>query len=131
MEGKNTLSVFEKILAGLGILVAVWIVVFLIGRYGWKLAGFSACEGAGIERVEVTEGMVRITGFDPAVFPEGFLGYHAKEKNGALYVGFKFSGVFGFFKSGDFEISIPTRSEIKKVYMKTADHEYLIWPEEG
>jgi len=131
MKEKSTLSMPEKILAGLGMLVTLLIVVFLIGRYGWKLAGFSACEGAGIERVEVSEGSVTIAGFDPSVFPEGFLGYHAKEKDGTLYVGFKFSGVFGFFRSGDFEVSIPTRDEIKAVYMKTEENEYLIWPEGG
>jgi len=125
------MSVFEKIILVLGVLMAVMILVFLIGRYGWKLLGFAACEGAGIERVEVTEGAVKISGFDPAVFAEGFLGYHAKEKDGKLYVGFKFSGVFGFFRTGDFEISVPTRGEIKEVYMKAGDHEYLIWPEEG
>ena len=31
------------------------VLIFLIGRYGWKLGGFRACESAGIESVAVTD----------------------------------------------------------------------------
>ena len=48
--------------------------VFLIGRYGWKLMGFNACETAGIEHLNVENGHVRIRGFYPGSFPQGFLG---------------------------------------------------------
>lgn len=34
--------------------------IFLIGRYGWKLGGFNACETAGIEQVNVEKDHVRI-----------------------------------------------------------------------
>lgn len=37
--------------------------IFLAGRYGWKLGGFRACQGAGITAVEVSEKAVHITGF--------------------------------------------------------------------
>ena len=69
------------------------IAVFAAGRYGWKLLGFRACQGAGIESVEVSENTVKIKGFCPGSFPEGFCGYYAEEQDGTLYVGFRFSTV--------------------------------------
>ena len=36
--------------------------IFFAGRYGWKLGGFRACQGAGIDSVEVTENAVHMTG---------------------------------------------------------------------
>ena len=105
--------------------------VFLIGRYGWKLAGFRACESAGIEQVYVEDNQVRIRGFYPGSFPQGFLGYHAEQVDSALYVGFKFSGLFGFFETGDFDITIPTKETVSQVVVKTGEQEYPVWPEES
>ena len=107
------------------------VLIFLIGRYGWKLGGFQACEGAGIESVAVTDGCVRIAGFYPGSFPEGFIGCYSAEENGKLYVGFRFSAVFGFFETGSFSVSIPVRSEINQVVMKTSVGEYTLWELEG
>lgn len=107
-------------------IVLLLAVVFLSGRYGWKLVGFRACEGAGIEQVNVEENHVRIRGFYPGSFPQGFLGYYAEQVNGTLYVGFKFSGFFGIFETGDFDISIPTDGTVKEIVIKTKDSEYLI-----
>lgn len=104
--------------------------VFLIGRYGWKLGGFRACESAGIEQVNVEENQVRICGFYPGSFPQGFLGYHAEQVDSTLYVGFQFSGLFGFFETGDFDITIPTEGAVSQVVVKTGKQEYPIWPEE-
>lgn len=100
----------------------------MVGRYGWKLAGFSVCESAGIERVEVTANEVHMEGFYPGSFPTGFLGYYAEEKDGTLYVGFKFSILFGIFETGDFDISIPVSGEVRKVIMKSQKNEVQIWP---
>lgn len=112
-------------------ILALLIAVFLIGRYGWKLGGFHACQTAGIESVEVTDDQVRITGFDPGSFPTGFLGYYAKEEDGTLYVGFKYSFLFGIFEPADFDISIPVKGEIKEVVMKSRHNEYAIWPQQS
>ncbi|MDD6189349.1 MAG: hypothetical protein PUB32_07235 [Clostridiales bacterium] len=120
-------SKFKKLIIALAVVLAVLLAVFLIGRYGWKLGGFNACQSAGIESVEVTDGQVRITGFYPGSFPEGFLGCHAEEKDGRLYVGFKFSSLFGIFETGDFDITIPTKGEIKEVIVKTGADERSIW----
>ena len=101
--------------------------VFLAGRYGWKLSGFRACQGAGITSVEVNEKSVHMTGFYPGSFPEGFCGYYSEEQGGKLYVGFRFSAVFGFFETGDFDITIPVRGEINEVILKTRMNEASLW----
>lgn len=104
--------------------------VFAAGRYGWKLLGFRVCEGAGIESVEVGESTVKIKGFYPGSFPEGFCGYYAEEQGGTLYVGFHFSAVFGFLETGDFDVTIPVKGEIREVVLKTEASETIIWTSE-
>ncbi len=104
--------------------------IFAVGRYGWKLLGFRACQGAGIESLEVSENTVKIKGFYPGSFPEGFCGYYAEEQDGSLYVGFRFSAVFGFFETGDFDIAIPVKGEIREVVLKTETSEATIWTSE-
>ena len=105
----------KKVLLVLLVLVVLVLVIFLAGRYGWKLGGFGACQGAGITSVEVSENAVHITGFYPGLFPEGFCGCYSKEQDGKLYVGFRFSAVFGFFETGNFDITIPTKGDIKEI----------------
>lgn len=121
--------IFRKLIAATFVLAVLLLIVFLSGRYGWKMFGFNACESAGIESVEVTDNQVQITGFYPGSFPQGFLGYHAEEEDGTLYVGFKFSGLFGIFETGDFDITIPVRGEIKEVVIKNQHNENPIWPD--
>lgn len=123
-------SVAKTIIIILVVLVLILVEVFLMGRYGWKLLGFSACESAGIESVEVNDGSVRITGFCPGSFPEGFCGYHARERGGTLYIGFRFSGLFGIFETGDFDITVPVKGDITQVVIKTKNNEYPVWPVE-
>ena len=123
----RTKSVFVRIAAVLTILVIVLLAVFLMGRYGWKLGGFHACQGAGIESVEVSRQAVHITGFYPGSFPQGFCGYYSEEADGTLYVGFRFSGIFGSLETGDFDITIPVNGEIHEVIVKTGEMEYSIW----
>ena len=108
-------------------IAVVLIAIFLAGRYGWKLGGFRACQGAGVSSVEVSETAVHITGFYPGSFPEGFCGYYAEERDGKLYVGFRFSAVFGFFETGDFDITIPVKGEINQVILKTRMNETILW----
>lgn len=103
---------------------------FLIGRYGWKLGGFDACESAGIEQVKAEEERVRIRGFYPGSFPTGFLGYYAEQIDSTLYVGFKFSALFGAFETGDFDITIPTKGTVTQVVVKSGEYEYTVWPQE-
>ena len=108
-------------------IAVVLIAIFLAGRYGWKLGGFGACQGAGITSVEVSETAVHITGFYPGSFPEGFCGYYAEDRDGKLYVVFQFSAVFGFFETGGFDITIPVRGEITEVILKTSMNETSLW----
>ncbi|MGN1002138.1 MAG: hypothetical protein ACI4PC_05155 [Oscillospiraceae bacterium] len=128
MSKKKALHPAARAFLILGALLVGLLALFLFGRYGWRLWGFRACEGAGIEAVEVTDGEVRISGFCPGSVPEGLLGCYAEEAEGRLYVGFRFSGVFGFFETGDFTVTIPVEGEIAEVILKTATSETLIWP---
>lgn len=125
MKAKKSLSV--RIIMALAISLVVLLLVFLAGRYGWKLGGFRACQGAGISSVEVSDQAVQITGFYPGSFPEGFCGCISREQNGTLYVGFRFSAVFGSLVTGDFTVTIPVKGEIKQVILKTGTEETTIW----
>ena len=120
----------KRIIAVFLILVLAAGLVFLAGRYGWKLFGFSVCETAGIEQINVEEDHVRIRGFYPGSFPRGFLGYHAEQVDHTLYVGFKFSALFGIFETGDFDINIPTKGTVTQIVVKSGEHEYTVWPKE-
>ena len=121
------MKTLRRILAVPLVIAVILAVIFLAGRYGWKLGGFRACQGAGITSLEVTEKSVHITGFYPGSFPEGFCGYYAREQDHKLYVGFRFSAVFGFFETGDFDITIPVKTEITEVILKTGRNETPIW----
>ena len=125
------MKIFKKMIVGLLGLFLLLTVVFLAGRYGWKVLGFRACQGAGIESVTVGENTVEIKGFYPGSFPEGFCGYYAEERDGKLYIGFRFSSVFSFFETGDFDVTIPVRNEIQKVILKTKAMETSIWTAES
>ena len=124
------MKLLKKTLIILLCIAVLLIAVILIGRYGWKLRGFNACETAGIEQVNVEESHVRIRGFYPGSFPTGFLGYHAEQVDSILYVGFKFSSLFGVFETGDFDITIPTKGTVTQIVVKSGEHEYTVWSKE-
>ena len=105
--------------------------IFMAGRYGWKVFGFRACEEAAITSVDVGGSAVTIQGFYPGSFPEGFCGCYTEELGGKLYVGFRFSAVFGFFETGDFHVAIPVDGEIDEVILKTGRGERSIWTKEA
>lgn len=131
MKAKKSRNTLTRIAAVLATVAAALLIVFLLGRYGWKLGGFRACESAGIATVEVRSDSVRLTGFYPGSFPTGFCGYYAEERDGTLLVGFRFSAIFGIFETGDFDITIPVKGEIRQVVVKTATAEYPIWSAES
>ena len=121
------MKALKKTLTALLVIAVILTAVFLAGRYGWKLGGFRACQGAGLTSVEVSEKSVHMTGFYPGSFPEGFCGYYAKEQDGKLYVGFRFSAVFGSLETGDFDITIPVKGNIDEVILKTRMNETSVW----
>ena len=121
------MKTIKKVMIVLTVVVVLLSVIFLVGRYGWKLGGFRACQGAGITSVEANGNDVHITGFYPGSFPEGFCGYYSEERDGKLYVGFRFSTVFGFFETGSFDITIPVKGDINEVILKTSMNETVIW----
>lgn len=104
--------------------------IFLIGRYGWTLGGFRSCESAGVAQIQVEEDHIRILGFYPGSFPQGFLGYYAEQEGSTLYVGFKFSSLFGLFETGDFDITIPTKGTVTHIVVKSGQQEITVWPKE-
>lgn len=124
------MKILRKTLIILAVITAALLVIFLAGRYGWKLGGFRACQSAGLTSVEVNEETVHITGFYPGSFPEGFCGCYSEEQNGTLYVGFRFSAVFGFLETGNFDITIPVSGEINEVILKTSMNETSVWSAE-
>ena len=86
MRAKKSRSILAGIITALTTAIIVLLLVFLMGRYGWKLGGFRVCESAGIHSVEVKENSVRLTGFNPGSFPEGFTaGQGQTEKQGRTY----------------------------------------------
>lgn len=121
------MKALKKIPAVLLVIAVILTAIFLAGRYGWKLGGFRACQGAGITSVEVSGKAVHITGFYPGSFPEGFCGCYSEERDGTLYVGFRFSDLFGFFETGDFDVTIPVKGEISEVILKTSMNETTVW----
>ena len=127
---EETMKNYKKTIMILLPVAVLLIAVFAAGRYGWKLLGFRSCESAGIESVEVSENTVKIKGFYPGSFPEGFCGYYAEEQDGSLYVGFRFSTVFGFFETGNFDVAIPVKGEIREVVLRTEASETTIWTSE-
>lgn len=125
------MKTFKRIaLALLGLLVLL-AAIFFTGRYGWKALGFRACQEAGIESVSVRNHAVEIKGFYPGSFPEGCCGYYAEEKGDKLYVGFRFSAIFGFFEPGTFDETIPVNGEIHEVLLKTNAAERSLWTAES
>ena len=124
------MRLLKRAFTAVALLAALLIIIFLVGRYGWKLGGFNACQGAFLDLGEVDESAVHIKGGYPGSFPSGFCGYYAREQEGNLYVGFHFSSVFGFFETGNFDITIPVETEIQQVILKTADHEFPVWSRE-
>lgn len=125
------MKIVKKVIIAFVTVLVLLSAVFLAGRYGWKLFGFRACSSAGIESVEVSENAVRITGFYPGSFPTGFCGCYSEEKDGKLYVGFRFSAVFGAFSTGDFTVTVPTENEIQEVILKTGTDEVTLWSREN
>ena len=101
--------------------------IFAAGRYGWKLRGFDACSGGEITSVSAEEGSVRIEGRWPGISGKGFIGYVSEEKDGRLYVGFRFSSLFGIFEKGTFDITIPTDTVISEVIQRSGSNETVIW----
>lgn len=67
-------------------------------------------------------------GFILDLFPRGSAA--AIARNGTIYVGFRFSAVFGFFETGDFDVTIPVKGEISEVVLKTIMNESTLWERE-
>ncbi|MGN1399067.1 MAG: hypothetical protein ACI4WG_03605 [Erysipelotrichaceae bacterium] len=117
----------KKYLKIILIIPLVMAICFLLGRYGWKLGGFRLCQSANVYDIEVSNYQVKLKGNDVNFIPKGFIGYYAEEKDNCLYIGFRFSALFGFFEKSSFEIEIKTAEKVNKIVMKSAKNETVIY----
>ena len=118
---------WKKVLIAL-LVIAAWIVlIFCAGRWGWRLFGFRLCGGSGIEEITVTAETAEIRGFYAGSFPCGCVGTVTKQKGGTLYLGVRYSGVFGIFETGRFDVTVPLKEPITEIILKTGNGEYPIW----
>lgn len=117
----------KKQLKTLAAIALALVLVWCLGRYGWKLLGFRSCGGTGISFVEVSETQVEIKGFNPSSFPAGCVGYVSKEENNTLYLGVRYDALFGLFELGSFDAVIPTKAPINRVVLRTSSDDFLIW----
>lgn len=121
------MKTLKTVIAALCVLLLLTAAIWFGGRYGWRLFGFRFCTGSGIESVTITENKATISGFYPGSFPEGYLGYVAKQEEDRLYLGVRYDPIFGILELGQFTEEIPLAQEISAVYLKTAKGEYSIW----
>lgn len=117
----------KGILKGISIGLAVLALVWMMGRYGWRLMGFRFCGGSGIDCIAVSDAQVEISGFYPGSFPSGCVGCISRVEDGVLYLGVRYDPVFGVFETGRFETVIPVNEEIREIYLRTAADDYLLW----
>ena len=113
------------------IVALIVVLLFLVGRYGWRVAGFAACDEPGTnyaETVTVDAATVRIVGGTASSF-SSYVGSIHELADGRLYVGVKHNGFLGFLQRiGGFSIDIPTeRQTVTAIYFKGNNEERLIW----
>lgn len=125
------MKIIGRIIAVLLVLALVLGGVLLAARYGWKVFGFRACQDAAILSVDVAADSVHIRGTDTGSFPRGFCGYYAEKAENKLYVGVRFSPLWGWLSGGDFDVTIPVEGQINQVILKTDSAERSIWTAEG
>ena len=117
----------KKFLTVLGTVAAILALVWLGGRYGWKLFGFAACGGSGISAVSVTEDSVTVEGFYPGSFPAGCVGVISKQEGDTLYIGVRYDPLFGIFETGHFSVTVLTETPVASVCLKSAGSIYPVW----
>ncbi|MDF2541550.1 MAG: hypothetical protein K0S47_1268 [Herbinix sp.] len=109
------------------------ITVFVIGRYGWRLFGFSMCSGTVFcTDVSVDDGVVALKG-STADSISSYVGYKYKIEDGNLYIGVKYNILIGIIgRDGAFDIKINTEEEFDHIYFVSRDGviEPPIWSRE-
>lgn len=108
-----------------------FVLLFAISRYGWRLAGFAACDdphGSYVERITLENGCVFISGGTADSF-SAYVGCIYEITDGKLYVGVKHNAFLGFFQRiGTFSIAVPANAQaVSAVYLKGGAEERLIW----
>lgn len=124
-------KIFSRTLTVIAALVILSLLIWIMGRYGWKLMRFSSCTGADVTYISVSEGQIEIKGRGVSLFPRGCVGTIYQIKDGKCYFGVRFDGLFGFFENSGFDTVIRTNETIKEIYLKTGRNEYLLWDAEN
>ena len=109
----------------------VAVLLFVAGRYGWRVLGFAACDAPSTnyaETVTVEDATVRIFGGTASSF-SSYVGSIHELTDGRLYVGIKHNGFLGFLQRlGGFSLAIPTEGQtVTAIYFKGNNEERLIW----
>lgn len=111
------------------------VLLFAVGRYGWRAVGFAACDdpsGNYVESVAVQDGSVQIVGGAADSF-SAYVGCIHALSDGKLYLGVKHNALLGFVQRiGAFSITVPTNGQtVSEVYLKGGGGERLIWAKAG
>lgn len=117
----------KKFLKGAAAVVAVLALIWVIGRYGWRLGGFRFCMGSGIESISVADASVEIKGFYPGSFPKGYVGCVTKQEGSTLWLGVRYDPVFGVFETGNFAVTVPLQEPVDAIYLAGGENAILIW----
>ena len=122
------MKTFLKIL---WMIALVAVLLFAVGRYGWRVLGFAACDEPGmnfVETVTVDGATVRIVGGTADSF-SSYVGSLHELSDGRLYVGIKHNAFLGFLQRlGGFSLAIPTEGQpVTAIYFKGNGEERLIW----
>lgn len=121
----------KKFIKVSAIIFLIIVVTFIGSRYGWRLFGFYSCDDPNslyINSIEVEENLITLSG-DTSSSADAFVGYIHEISDGNLYVGLKYTLLFGFFeRQGRFDIQIMCDTkQIQKIYLKNGSVEELVW----
>ena len=124
----------KTLLKILFIIALIAVALFLVGRFGWRVLGFSACDDPDanfVETVTAEDGSIRITGGTADSF-SSYVGSIHERSGGNLYVGIKHNALLGFLQRlGGFSLAIPTDGQpVTAIYFKGNGGERLIWTQE-
>ncbi len=113
------------------VVVALYLIAFCMGKYGWKLYGFDMCETPQnllVETVYVTDEDVHIIG-DTASSASSYVGYTYKIKDNVLYIGIKQNILFGFVeRRGRYSFAIEDDfKNIDSIYFVSGEEQRCIW----
>ena len=114
----------------LWILLAALALLFGAGRYGWRIAGFAACDGPKsnfVESVTLQGDRLTVRG-GTADSMSAYVGHIQRADGGRLYLGIKHNMFLGFFQRlGGFSITVEGAGGLEEICLKGSGGERLVW----